>query len=192
LLGLALLASVFALALVAAPSKFLCAVTERADTFQDLDRDKSWNTRVYQLRKGWQLFKDQPFAGVGLGGFTRFVVDVETDRADVSVKTLSSRSAHNAYIAYLAETGLAGSVPLALLLLFLTWRGYRAAIWWGRRGQYWALALYLSFLSMSIHLWVLHGIYTTGTWLMYGLTAGMITAASRAAKATHQVQEMAG
>jgi O-antigen ligase len=191
LAGLCLLTAVFALALVLSPPKFIHAVTDRADTFQDLDHDKSWNTRMYQLRKGWELFKEHPIAGVGLGGFTRFVVDVGTERTDVSTKGLSRRSAHNAYIAYLAETGLAGSVPFALLLIFLVWRGYKAAIWWGRRQQFWALAVYLSFLSLSLHLFVLQGIYNTGTWLVYGLTAGMVSLAARAARKPQTTQDKA-
>ncbi|MCL4439290.1 MAG: O-antigen ligase family protein [Firmicutes bacterium] len=189
LVGFGLLSFVIALALLMTPGKFQQAVTDRASSFQDLDRDKSWNTRMYQLHKGWELFKEHGFAGVGRGGFTGFVLGGGTERADVSVKTLSSRSAHNAYIAYLAETGLAGTMPFALLLIFLTWRGYKAAIWWGRRQQFWALAVYLSFLSMSVHLWVLQGLYNTSTWLVYGLTAGMISAAARVAREPQTSQD---
>lgn len=191
LVGVCLLTMVLALALLVAPSKYQRAITDRADTFQDLDRDKSVQTRMFQLRKGWELFKAHPFAGVGLGGFLRFVVDVGTERTDVSIRGLSSRSAHNAYIAFLAETGLAGSVPFALLLILLTWRGYKAAIWLGRRQQFWALAIYTSFLSMSLHLWVLQGIYDTSTWVVYGLTAGMISVKVREARKPQTSQDTA-
>jgi O-antigen ligase len=191
LVGLGLLLGVFALALVLAPPKFLGSVSERADTFQDLDQDKSVNTRKFQVRKGWRLFVQHPFTGVGLGGFNKFVVDVDSDREDVSKAALSARSSHNAYIAFLAETGLAGSVPLGLLLLVLGWRGCRAALRLGRRGQIWALGVYISFLSMSLHLWVLHGIYNTSTWVIYGLTAGMISVAARAAPGPQKSTDMA-
>lgn len=191
LIGLGLLLGIFALALMLAPPQFLGSVSERADTFRDLDRDKSFNTRMYQLQKGWRLFLEHPFTGVGLGGFTRFVVDVDSDRTDVSKAGMSRRSSHNAYIAWLAETGLAGSLPLGFLLLVLWWRGYRAALRLARRGQLWALGVYISFLSMSLHLWVLQGIYNTCTWVIYGLTAGMISVAVREAREPEKSTDMA-
>ena len=43
-----------------------------------------------------------------------------------------------------------------------------------RRGELWAIAIYVSFVTMSIHLWALSGLTNTGTWVVYGMVAGII------------------
>jgi O-antigen ligase len=161
------------------PEKFLGLAQERMETFSDLDRDKSFNTRMLMIQKGWKMFKDSPLVGAGLGSFRKAYVRLETDRTDSSQAIFNRRSAHNSYFEWLAETGLAGVIPLGLLLLVLGYQGYKSALYLGRKGELWALAIYTSFLGMSLHLIVLSGLKDTGTWLIYGLMAAMIVTARK-------------
>jgi O-antigen ligase len=88
-------------------------------------------------------------------------------------------TSHNSYVSFLAETGLLGAVPFGALLLYLAARGLQAAVLVARRGEYWALGLYVAFVTMGVHLWVLAGLTGTSTWIVYGLVAGMIERSNR-------------
>jgi hypothetical protein len=86
----------------------------------------------------------------------------------------NTRSSHNSYAQWLAETGLAGSIPFAALLGYLLVRGAGATARLARHGQLWVIGAYSGFIGMSTHLWVLSGITNTGTWLVYGLVGAII------------------
>ena len=83
-------------------------------------------------------------------------------------------ASHNSYFALLAETGLAGSIPFIVFILLLTLSGFKSAVQLARRGEIWAIAIFASFVGMSIHLWSLSGLTNTSTWFVYGLVAGLI------------------
>jgi O-antigen ligase len=170
---------IFISLLTVMPKKFLGLAQERMETFSELDRDKSVDTRKLMIQKGWKMFQNSPLVGAGLGSFRKASVWLETDRVDVSQRTLNRRSAHNSYFEWLAETGLVGVIPLGLLFLVLGFQGYNATLYLGRKGELWALAIYTSFLGMSLHLIVLSGLKDTGTWVIYGLVAAMIVTARK-------------
>jgi O-antigen ligase len=180
LFGIIILGGLLAGVLILAPGKFMRATSDRFDSFQDLDRDKSVNTRKMMVQKGWRLFLENPLCGIGVGGFTKAFVALDTDRTDVSQAAQNRRSSHNSYIALLAETGLAGTLPFAVFWFSLAFRGYKAAVRLARQEEIWALGIYVGFLMMSLHLWVLTGLSTTGTWVIFGLAAAMIITAGQA------------
>lgn len=156
-----------------APESWTEPVRARYDTMQDLDHDKSFQIRQVMIQKGLKMFYEAPLMGAGLGNFTRVAVALEHEFMDISKPGWQRKSAHNSYIALLAETGLAGCLPFALLLFCLIFQGYRAVVQLLRQRAVWPLGLYVGFLGMSLHLWALHGLYGTGTWFMYGAVAGI-------------------
>jgi O-antigen ligase len=92
------------------------------------------------------------------------------------------KSAHNAYLSFLAEGGLVATLPLAVLLVILAVRGAWSAVVLNRRGEHWALGVYASFIGMSVHLWAMSGLTTTSSWFIYGLLVATICLASRLRK----------
>jgi O-antigen ligase len=184
LIWLFMVGGVFAAALMLAPGAVTEQVSSRFDTFYDLDRDKSFNSRKVLTQKGWRMFLDSPLVGAGVGNFRKVVVklDLDEELGDATQLSLNRKSSHNSYVTWLGETGLAGSIPLLLLLLNLLFRGYKSAISLARREQIWALGVYVSFLMMSLHLTVLGGLTNTGTWVNYGLVVGMIITAGQATR----------
>jgi len=177
-MGLVLiLALAIPVGLVALPRGATEYMVYRSSSFERLETDKSTQARLALVRKGWRIFTDNVFFGIGPLGFRHYqVYDVELPRA---VSYLSNRrfnrmSPHNAYMQALAEGGLAFCIPLFLLLALLTWRGWRASVALARHGQPWALAGFVAFVSMSAHLWVLAGLYSTSCWVVYGFLAGAI------------------
>ena len=147
----------------------------RLSTLSRLETDKSVRTRRLLVEKGLLLFERQPLLGHGLGSFSKSEVRLATlDAAWLTDDDLNARSAHNSYIKVLAETGLAGSLPLLGLLGWLAARGLPAAVRLTRQGQAWAAAAYGSFVAVSAHLWTLSGLTGTEPWFIYGWVAAAI------------------
>jgi O-antigen ligase len=148
----------------------------RATTVEELELDKSAQIRVLMMQKSWRLFLGSPVFGAGAGRFTKTRIPLDLPRIlrYESVDYFNKKSAHNSYANWLAETGLAGFVPLLALLLYLLLKGGRATAQLVRGGEVWAAGVYSGFLAMSAHLWVLSGLTNTGAWLVYGLVASII------------------
>lgn len=151
-------------------------VAERLRSFETLEEDTSYAIRKLMIQKGLKMFRENPLFGAGLDRFT--TTRVELERPPIlryaGQEHFNVKSSHNSYIAVLAETGLAGSLPLAILLASLALKGLAAAARAARRGDVWPVAIYASFIGMSIHLWVLAGLAGTAPWFIYGLLAGVI------------------
>jgi O-antigen ligase len=156
--------------------QFSEAVINRFDTFNQLEQDKSYMIRQLMNQKALRLFSESPVIGVGP---TRFrLTSTELDIPSVlnygSQSYFDQKSAHNSYLAYLAETGLIGAIPFAILLMVLMIKGFTQIKWLTSKNQYWSLAIYLSFIQMSVHMWVITSLNNSGTWFIYGLTGAMI------------------
>jgi O-antigen ligase len=167
--------------LLLAPQIYKEHISERFDTFHHLNTDKSYQTRLLMIQKGWRMFLDSPLFGAGAGNFTKEMVRLNIDKPlhSISNRRFNRMSPHNSYIALLGETGIAGCLPFGILLLLLVVRGCKAVIILARRQETWALGIYVGFLMMSLHLGVLAGITNTGPWVMYGLVAAMISIAQK-------------
>lgn len=168
-----------------APSSWLEPVSERYATFQKLEDDKSYAARLLMNQKAEYIFRQQPIVGVGLGNFKGTSVPLtEIDLPDVyggyySQSRFDTKSSHNSYLQLLAEVGLVGIVPFALLLATLAVKGFWATLAHAKRGEFWAVPVYASFIGMSIHLWALAGLTGTVIWFTYGLVAGVIVRHSK-------------
>jgi O-antigen ligase len=156
------------------------AIESRLDTFERLDNEKSYQFRQIMNQKAWLLFRESPLFGVGAGrfGFSS-VEELELPFVyrSAHLSTFDNKSAHNGYLNFLAESGLAGFVPYVLLLFGLFVRGFMAAYKLCLQHQYWGIAIYSALIGMSVHLWVISSLTTTGTWFIYGLAAAMIVIA---------------
>jgi O-antigen ligase len=154
------------------------AVSQRYATFQRLEEDKTFTSRQALVQKGLYLFRQSPIIGVGPGRWDKEYVVLELPSVlGEDLEHFNRKTSHNSYVMFLAETGLLGVLPFGILLLYLTVRGLQAAVRLARRGEYWALGLYVAFVTMGVHLWVLSGLTGTSTWMVYGLVAGMVQVA---------------
>lgn len=158
------------------PSSIVEPIDRRLNTLQTLDDDKSYQLRLLMIQKAQQLFEENPFFGAGLGHFRRTDAPLEVQKllSYVAVDELNDKSAHNSYAGLLGETGLSGTLPFAFLVALLIIGGLWATIRCARRGELWAIAVFVSFICMSIHLWSLSGLTGTAPWFVYGLVAGVI------------------
>lgn len=159
-----------------APNAVLAPALNRWESLQRLDEDKPFQARRLMVAKGRMLFESSPAFGVGLGRFTKTEapLDIPPVLAWRPAAYYNRVTPHNAYVKTLAETGLAGIVPLALLLGTLALAGLPAAVSQARAGESWALPAYASFIALSLHLWTLSGLTGTLPWFVYGLIAALI------------------
>jgi O-antigen ligase len=152
----------------------------RFRTFSSLEDDKSFMSRQYLNRRSWVLFRESPMFGVGLGLYNRVAAPVEVpDWYRGREDEFDRKSSHNSYLSFLAETGLAGSIPFCVFLAALFIAGLPAALRLARTGRVWALGVYVSLFSMTIHFWVISILTDTVTWFVYGLGASIIVTVHR-------------
>lgn len=152
------------------------AVQERLDTFASLEEDKSYVIRQVMIQKGLRLFQESPLIGVGANRFTLTWTDLTIPEliSYVDIENFERRNSHNSYVQFLAEFGLVGSIPLAVLLIILTVRGYKTALSSIKRNNLVPLAIFISFIQMSVHMWVLTALTGTVSWFIYGLLTAVI------------------
>lgn len=180
LFWIVLLCLAFIALMEVAPERVVGAVSQRYATFQRLQEDKTFASRQALVQKGLILFRQSPLIGIGPWRWNKEYVVLELPPVlGNDLAHLNRKTSHNSYVSFLAETGLLGAVPFGTLLLFLAVRGLQAALRLARRGEYWGLGLYVAFVTMGVHLWVLSGLTGTSTWMMYGLVGGMIQVVTR-------------
>lgn len=157
------------------------AIEERASSFQSLGEDKSYVIRQVMVQKGLRLFQESPIIGVGANRFTMTWTDLEIPDllATRSIQEFETKNSHNSYIQFLAEFGLVGSIPFGLLLLILVFSGFKTSRKSIIRNNLIPLAFFLSFIQMSIHMWVITALTGTITWFIYGLMAAVIMRGSQ-------------
>jgi len=146
--------------------------------------------RQMMVQKGIKLFKESPLIGVGASRFRKESTELELSGVFrlYSQSKFDRKSAHNSYIGFLAETGLVGSIPLAILILMLGFQGVKAGIRQARREELWALSVITSFIGMSIHMWTISALAGTVTWFAYGLVAALILFDRRVQKRTRDLK----
>ena len=177
---------IFFLGLRLLPENYTNPLTERFASFSDLESQKPFAVRQFMIQKSWRLFLDSPIYGVGLDRFRKTTIDIDMPEAIQYLRQdlFDQKAAHNSYAALLAETGLIGMLPYAILILILLFRGFSSALYLGRQNEIWALAVYASFIAMSIHMWAVDSITNTSTWMIYGFVIATIMIAAQQKKAT--------
>jgi O-antigen ligase len=165
-----------ALLIFSSSSQIAQAVQGRLSTFQSLNEEKSYGIRLLMNQKSLRLFEQSPLFGVGAGRFRFSSVELDIPAAMryANQEHFNVKSSHNSYLGFLAENGLVGALPLAILLIIFAIAGLKAATFLLRQEQYWGVMIYTSFIGMSVHMWVMSAISNTATWFVYGMVAVMI------------------
>jgi len=160
------------------------AVESRFSTFDRLDQDKSFVIRELMNQKSLRLFANSPLIGVGVSRYTKesIPLDIPLILQYAGQYHFDVKSAHNSYLGFLAENGLAGAIPFGLLLITLTLRGGMSTLYMVRRGQLWPAGVLGAFAAMSVHMWAINSITGSSTWFVYGLVAALIVTTTLARK----------
>jgi O-antigen ligase len=149
-------------------------VEQRFESLDALERDKSYLVRQVMNQKSLRLFAESPIIGVGASRFRESDVPLDVPYLLSGSFTFYRSSAHNSYLGFLAENGLLGALPFAILLILLLVGGARAAVFSVARRDYLALFVFTSFVQMSVHMWAINSLTNTGNWFLYGLVGATI------------------
>lgn len=173
---------------LATPNPVALAVESRFSTFNKLEEDKSYVTRLLMNQKALRLFEESPLIGIGPSRFRKesIPLDIPLVLSNLGQSHYDSKSAHNSYLGFLAETGLIGAIPLGILLITLIFKGGMSAYFLMKRKQYWAAAVYGGFIGMSIHMWVINSLTNSANWMVYGLVAAVIMTAEQIRRSERQ------
>lgn len=107
----------------------------------------SYSDRLQMAKDSWQMFKDRPVLGWGLGTFTIIYPHYSTFYSDDIVN-----AAHDDYIQFLAETGIAGFAAILWFLVNVFRAGVRnLRIWADRRASGVRVAAFLGVIGIVIH-----------------------------------------
>ncbi len=83
-------------------------------TFATSDADRNVSTRLVLWDIAWQLFRQHPVFGVGMGDYTSEAKKLVGER-----KVMTTVDAHNVYLQILATRGLFGFIPFVVFFVVL-------------------------------------------------------------------------
>jgi O-antigen ligase len=125
--------------------------------------DTTRRERIYSWQKGWEMFLRSPLLGVGPNNYPWRIGEMQNLNPEVGGpdywRPLAGRVAHSSYVTVLAETGLLGSVPYALIIIIMLTRCRRAV-----------------YFDKSLADWQRFAAFAAGSGLLaYGIAAAFIT-----------------
>jgi len=152
------------------------SIVKRLETFRDLEMDQSLGTRQYLFRKAIAQFESSPLVGIGIEQGRFVLMDVELPESVKYKNYLTTEpiNEHNAYMQILSETGVVGTMPYIIFILFLLIMGLKSTNYLITKGDFWSVGVFSSFISMSLHLWTITALRNTAAWVVYGLLGGVI------------------
>jgi len=177
--GALVLAAVIAIAFVPSQLTGRLITLEQLFTGNDEDilkLDTSFEQRKLYMRTAWEMVKDAPVLGVGVGNYGDNYIEYSSILSS-SVRSYKwfdqRRYAHSLYLEVAAETGVIGLLAFAAIIVATYLALFRAMYLFRRKGdqssvdQAAAIALAItSYLLTSIFL---HGDYSRYLWLLIGL-----------------------
>ena len=139
---------------------FLDAVTRQID--------QPVNARALIWRNAWQVFEHLPWFGAGWGQLGWGLQHAAIHHALHPLPLDNIDNAHDLILQWLAETGLAGTVPILLVALAWLWRSARAWMQLGRGNPDAATPLPLA-AWMGVAFLGLHSLVEYPLWYLYFL-----------------------
>ena len=141
----------------------------------DLSFDKSWLLRKLMVDKSFDILKKRPLFGIGFGNFSKYDSDLSTFYQYERLQYLdgdyiNTRSAHNSYAGFAAETGIIGFTLLLLLFVpQLFW--FLKTYWLGNNTIYFIITV--SFIGALIHMYTIASITGANIWFLLGIIYGI-------------------
>ncbi|MBI4446479.1 MAG: O-antigen ligase family protein [Acidobacteria bacterium] len=133
-----------------------------------------YRERFFPWFVGWQMFRDSPFFGIGLGRF--YLMSAEYwEKAQAHLRTEGSfwarhrhENAHNFFVQMGAETGLVG---LSFILAFLVW-----SLWRCRWRDHTSAAAGVALMAMASVSMAQHPLLVSPLFLTFAVVCGLVPA----------------
>ena len=118
------------------------ALQQRAQSIVDIN-DRSNSERIALWKSGWNMFREHPLTGIGLGNFEKLY---QEKYILPEAKNRNLSHAHNNFVHIAAETGilgLAGFIYMFGYIVCFSWRQYRLS-----PSNAWAIGCFLVTISL--------------------------------------------
>ena len=183
-IGLAAATLVFILVPQQYTSRYTSLLIGRTESGAGIGEDEAVQGRLTKMQAGLEMFKENPFLGVGIGNYQsnywEFAGDFgfEPDATEVE-GVEGERDAHSLYIEIMAETGLFGIASFMLYLGFLLVDTYKALIISrdrldDTRWRYWVAPILFPMIAYMVSGIFLHGVVFRWFWIIGALALSAI------------------
>lgn len=139
----------------------------RLDTIDDFDKYQSNTERILMWQSAWNMFKDHPILGVGLGQYKE---NYQQKYISPEAKEPQLSHAHNNFLQMLAENGIVGFVGFAIMFGYIV---FKNLIDWLKTKNVYALMITFSTICLLLQGFTEYNVGNSAVIKMYFLILGV-------------------
>lgn len=139
----------------------------RLDTIDDFDKYQSNTERILIWQSAWNMFKDHPILGVGLGQYTE---NYQKKYISPQAKEPNLTHAHNNFIQMLAENGIVGFGGFIIMFGYIILKNF---IDWLKTKNVYALMITFSTICLLLQGFTEYNVGNSAVIKMYFLILGV-------------------
>ncbi len=139
----------------------------RLDTIDDFDKYQSNTERILIWQSAWNMFKDHPILGVGLGQYTE---NYQKKYISLQAKEPNLTHAHNNFIQMLAENGIVGFGGFIIMFGYIILKNF---IDWLKTKNVYALMITFSTICLLLQGFTEYNVGNSAVIKMYFLILGV-------------------
>lgn len=144
----------------------------RLDTIDDFDKYQSNTERILMWQSAWNMFKDHPILGVGLGQYKE---NYQQKYISPEAKEPQLSHAHNNFLQMLAENGIVGFVGFAIMFGYIV---FKNLIDWFRTRNAYALMIVSATVCLLLQGFTEYNVGNSAVIKMYWLVLGLLVVLS--------------
>lgn len=145
-------------------SKFM----QRLDTIDDFNKYQSNTERILIWQSAWNMFKDHPILGVGLGQYTE---SYQKEYISPQAKEPNLTHAHNNFIQMLAENGIVGFAGFIVMFGYII---FKNLIDWFKTRDTYALMIVSATICLLLQGFTEYNVGNSAVIKMYWCTFGLL------------------
>ena len=144
----------------------------RLDTIDDFDKYQSNTERILMWQSAWNMFKDHPVLGVGLGQYTK---NYQQKYISPQAKEPNLTHAHNNFMQMLAENGIVGFAGFVIMFGYIIFKNL--IVWFKTRNVY-ALMIVSATVCLLLQGFTEYNVGNSAVIKMYCLVLGLLVVLS--------------
>lgn len=140
----------------------------RLDTIDDFDKYQSNTERILIWQSAWNMFKDHPILGVGLG---QYAESYQKEYISPQAKEPNLEHAHNNFMQMLAENGIVGFTGFIIMFGYIILKNF---IDWLKTKNIYALMIISSTICLFLQGFTEYNVGNSAVIKMYWFTFGLL------------------
>lgn len=149
---------------------------QRLDTIDDFDKYQSNTERILMWQSAWNMFKDHPILGVGLGQYTK---NYQQKYISPEAKEPQLGHAHNNFMQMLAENGIVGFAGFVIMFGYII---FKNLIDWFRTRNVYSLMIVSATVCLLLQGFTEYNVGNSAVIKMYWLVLGICVVLNKLSK----------